>query len=271
VLRRLGILALTAVALTGCGGSDDSGTTSAAVGTTTATTVATTEAQSDGLALKTFFYRDGALVPTTAVVKPTKEVAHAALEELLGGPPAGYESAIPKGVELETVVINDGVAVASFSGTLGAPTRRAQGQIVSALTQFPSVRGVTIEAGGEPVLLQDGAGQTLTRPATSADYGDLTSDAFIFVRTPERDSTVTSPVEASGTATVFEANIQLEIWQGDKLVGTKTITASEGAPQRGTWSARLDLPKGDVRLVFFEPSAEDGSHLHETEVRLHVQ
>ena len=86
-----------------------------------------------------------------------------------------------------------------------------------------------------------------------------------------RASVISNRSCASGTATVFEANIQLEIWQGDKLVGTKTITASEGAPQRGTWSARLALPKGDVRLVFFEPSAEDGSHLHETEVLLHVQ
>ena len=82
---------------------------------------------------------------------------------------------------------------------------------------------------------------------------------------------MTSPVDVAGTATVFEGTIEVEIWKDGKRVGTKTITASAGAPDRGTWSTRLALPKGDVRLVFFEPSAEDGSHKHETEVLLNVQ
>src|SRR5262249_35488837 len=100
---------------------------------------------------------------------------------------------------------------------------------------------------------------------------DLTPDALILVRTPARDSTVTSPVEVAGTASVFEATLVVEVWSDDKKVATKTITASQGAPERGTWSTRLALPKGDVRLLFYEPSAENGSPLHETEVLLHVK
>jgi hypothetical protein len=268
VLRRLGILALTAAALTGCGGGG-SDTPSTTASTATAETTST---KADAIAVQTFFFRDGALVPVTAFVPPTKAPARAALDQLLAGPQHdGYETAIPRGVELEDVAIENGIATASLSAKLGSPTRSAQGQIVSTLSQFPTVRAVRIEVDGKPVALQDGSGDDLTAPATNADYTDLTPGALIFVRTPERDSTVTSPVDLEGTATVFEATLRLEIWRGGKLVGTKTITASNGAPEQGTWSQRLTLPKGDVRLLLYEPSAEDGSHLHETEVLLHVQ
>ena len=269
VVRRLGILALVALALTGCGGSSDS-TTSTTAQPPPATT--TTGTSANGTALRAFFYRGGGLVPVSVVVPDTQAVARASLEQLLAGPPAtGYETAVPSGVELKGVEIQDGVATASFSTGLGQPTRSAQGQIVSTLTQFPTVRAVTIEVDGKPLPLQDGAGEDLTRPATAADYADLTPGALIFVRTPSRDSTVTSPVELAGTASVFEATINMQIWSGGKLLGTKLITASAGAPEQGTWSTKVALPKGDVRLLLYEPSAKDGSHLHETEVRLHVQ
>jgi germination protein M len=174
-------------------------------------------------------------------------------------------------VQLDDVAIADGIATARFSGAAGDLPRTAQGQIVSTLAQFPTVRGVRVEVDGSAARLQDGAGDDLARPATGADYGDLTPDAFIFVRTPLRGATVSRPVRASGTANVFEATFQVEIWSGGKLVGTKTITATSGSGTRGTWAAVLDLPQGDARLVFFEPSANDGSHLHETEVLLHVR
>ena len=135
------------------------------------------------------------------------------------------------------------------------------------LTQFPSVRTVSIVVAGiGPVLLQDGSGQSLTGGATAAGYVDLTAAALIFVRTPARDSTVSSPVHVAGTANTFEATFQLEIHAGQKLVRTQTITATSGSGTRGTWSVTLDLPPGEVTLVFYEASAEDGSHLHTTEV-----
>jgi hypothetical protein len=265
VLRRLGILVLAALALTGCGGGNrERAATTTAPETTTA-------ANPEAVVLRTFFLRDGALVPASVSVPATPAVAHAALEKLLAGPPAGFETAIPQGVELQDVTIDDGVATASFSSALGDPTRTAQGQIVSTLTQFPSVRAARIVVGGRPVTLQDGSGADLTGPATSADYSDLTPDALIFVRTPARDSTVSSPVELAGTASVFEATLVVEAWSNGKKIATKTITASQGAPERGTWSTHLTLPNGDARLLLYEPSAEDGSPLHETEVLLRVK
>ena len=88
---------------------------------------------------------------------------------------------------------------------------------------------------------------------------------------PKRDSTVSSPVHASGTADVFEATLVAEIWSGGKLLRTQTLTASSGTGTRGTWTATFDVPPGPARLVLYEPSAENGSHLHTAEVDLTVR
>jgi hypothetical protein len=260
------LLGAAVLLLAGCGG--DAGTTSA--GTTTAPGPATTGRETTSL--QAFFYRDAALVPVTVDVPRTEAVARAALERLLEGPPAGYETALPAGVRLVGVSISDGIATAVFSDALGRPTRTAQGQIVATLAGFPSVRSVRVEVEGRgPVGLADGSGGVLDRPATADDYVDLTAEAPIFVAAPARDSTVSGPVRASGTADVFEATFQVEVWSGKRLVRTEVITATSGTGTRGTWEKTLELPSGPARLLFFEASAEDGSHLHETEVLLNVR
>jgi hypothetical protein len=43
----------------------------------------------------------------------------------------------------------------------------------------------------------------------------------------------------AGTASVFEATINMEIWSGGKLLGTKLITASAGAPAAGDWRVHV--------------------------------
>ena len=71
--------------------------------------------------------------------------------------------------------------------------------------------------GSGPVALQGGDGSRPRPPARRrADYTDLTSDALIFVRTPARDSTVSSPVHLAGTADTFEATFQIDIRQDGK-------------------------------------------------------
>ncbi|HWH06702.1 MAG TPA: Gmad2 immunoglobulin-like domain-containing protein, partial [Gaiellaceae bacterium] len=73
----------------------------------------------------------------------------------------------------------------------------------------------------------------------------------------------TGPLEISGSARVFEANVslRLETAAGQALVET-FATASEGAPGRGDFEATLpfdvDEPT-DAFLVAFEASADDGS------------
>src|SRR5262249_60531993 len=101
---------------------------------------------------------------------------------------SGLRTAIPSGTTLESVAVSGGRATVHFS--TGEMTHSAEGQIVYTLTQFPTIRAVD--------------GGPFETPAGRADYHDLTPVAPIFVDEPERDSSVSSPVRASGTADVFE-------------------------------------------------------------------
>jgi hypothetical protein len=234
---RVAFVVAVAALLTGCGGKNTASTT-------------TGETTGPQVALKVYFYRGNALVPVTIHVPGTQAVASAAIGALLAGPPAGYETAIPKGGQLDSVAVSNGVATVHFSANLDGLPRTGQGQILYTLTQFPTITSV------------DGA--------TRDDFADLTPAAAIFVAEPKRDSAVSSPVRASGTADVFEGTFAVDVWSGGKLLRTQTIQATSGTGTRGTWSAMIDLPPGPAKLKFYEPSAENGSHLHTAEIDLTV-
>jgi hypothetical protein len=99
----------------------------------------------------------------------------------------------------------------------------------------------------------------------------MTRDAPIFVATPERDSTVTSPVRFAGTAIATEATLVLEAWSANRRLVRRTITASAGAPERGRWDTTVALPPGPVNVILYEPSLENGTRLHTTELSLTVK
>jgi hypothetical protein len=209
-------------------------------------------------AVATYFYRGAALVPSKARVPRTSAVGTAALNAVLAGPPAGRETAIPPGTKLVGLAVAGGTATATLSPEFARAHRTARAQLVYTLTQFPTVRRVELVAGNSRIT------------GTRADYADLTPTAAIFVAAPRRDSTVSSPVRAAGTAVVFEATLVMEVRSGGRLVHRETITASEGGPYRGRWSTTVDLDPGRYDLVFYEPSAEDGRPLHTTTVPVTV-
>ena len=233
---RLVCLAVAAAVLAGCGGKSPS----------PPSTAVTTPSQ---LKLEVYFFRANALVPVVVYVPQTQAVATAALTRLLAGPPAGYRSELPASATLKSVAVSNGAATADIAPA--ALSRGAEAQVVYTLTQFPTVQSV------------DGR--------TRADFADLTPLAPIFIGSPARGATVSSPVKVSGTADVFEGTIAVDVWSGGKKLRTDTITASAGSGQRGTWSATFDLPAGPAKLVFYEPSAENGQPLHATELDLNVQ
>ena len=236
-----------------------------AVTTTTPTTTPVAR-----MAVKAYFLHGNALVPVVVDLPQTRAVARAALAALLAGPPAGYTTAVPDNAKLGSVTLVGFAATAAFSAPLPSLTRTAEAQIVDTLTQFPTVQNVAITAGTSPVALTDSAGAPLGRPATAADYSDLTSQSPIFVRTPARDSTVASPVTLSGTAVVFEASFVVEIHSGGKLLSTHDDRRLCRRPRTRNLVDDAESPAGPVQLLFYEPSAEDGSHLHTTEVDLTI-
>jgi hypothetical protein len=221
--------------------------------------VTTTTTPHRTIAVKTYFYRGNALVPVVVHVPATRAVAAAAVNALLAGPPRGYRTALPP-TALKSLSIVNGVGKAVFSRIVSAP-RMARAQIVYTLTQFPSVRSV---------LLSDTAWTEYT-PEHRSDYVDVTPGALIFVGRPLRDSTVSSPVRISGTAVAFEATLAMELWSHAKRLRRLTITASVGAPERGSWSQTLSLAPGSYHVVLYEPSAENGTHLHTTTVDFRVR
>ena len=62
----------------------------------------------------------------------------------------------------------------------------------------------------------------------------------------------------------------VDVWSGGRRLRTQTIQASSGTGTRGTWSATIAVPSGPAKLVFYEPSAENGQPLHATTVFLTV-
>jgi hypothetical protein len=202
-----------------------------------------------------YYLRGNTLVPVHVSIAETPAIATAALQKLLAGAPDGYRTAITSGTALESVAVSGGRATVRFSTDRLSHT--AEGQIVYTLTQFPSITAVD--------------GGPFSAPAARDDFADLTPNAAIFVAEPERDTTVSSPVHASGTADVFEGGLAVDVWSGGTKLRTQSIQASSGTGTRGSWSAAIDLPPGPAKLVFYEPSAENGQPLHATTVLLTVR
>ncbi len=80
----------------------------------------------------------------------------------------------------------------------------------------------------------------------------------------------------TGEARVFEATVQYEVEDGHFVYLEGFETASEGAPNWGTFSIEIDIPETDLpknatlMLVLFEESAIDGSRINELIVVLEV-
>lgn len=235
-----------------CSGDDNDGASD--TGTDTATASVPSEARSVAL----YFLRDGKVAPVLRDVDTGPQVGTAAVNELLEGPVAddqGVETAIPSGVELESLGITNGVASVELSEQLTDDA--AQAQLVYTLTQFPTVKRVDFGADA-PVGRRAFEGQT---PA-------------VLVESPLPDESVESGFEVIGTANTFEATFNYELKNASgKVLSKDFVTATSGSGTRGTFRFtvpyELDEPQ-DGTLVVFELSAEDGSRTHESEIPLHL-
>jgi len=90
----------------------------------------------------------------------------------------------------------------------------------------------------------------------------------IVVERPSADEHVPSTFHVSGTASVFEATLVVQTVRDGKTLERKTVTASEGAPGRGTFDVTMHATPGQLVVRAFSPSAKDGSAQHE--VKVHV-
>ena len=210
----------------------------AGCGSTThgAETTTTTQVPPHMMSLTVFEVVDGALHARTAHVQQTTAVAGAALGAL--------------GLDAPVTIAGGTATVALDSAT---PEQTAE--IVYTLTQFPTVQRVDV--GGRTGL-------------TRADVASFVPP--ILIETPAANAEVPSSIAVSGTASVFEATLVVELRQGGRVVMTHSVTASEGAPGRGTFSTTLLAPNGGAATIAaYAPSAADGTPQHEQDLPVIVK
>lgn len=212
----------------------------------------------------------------------TGTLAASAVQELLKGPNAeetewGLSTQIPDGTTLNGVEIADGVATVDLSqnfesggGSLSMSLRVAQ--VVYTLTQFGGIESVAFKLDGTSVQAIGGEGIMVDPPVTRADFEDQTP--AILVEEPVPGQTVTSPLVIKGTANVFEAQFAVEIVDPEGLVvTTKSIMATSGTGTRGTFAASIAFEptrSGLGSIVFWEPSAKDGSRTNIVEIPVYM-
>jgi hypothetical protein len=93
----------------------------------------------------------------------------------------------------------------------------------------------------------------------------------IVVERPSPGDRVDRTFHVSGTARVFEATLFVQTVRNGKVIERKTVTASEGAPARGTFDTTMHASPGHLTVRVFSPSAVDGSPQHEVRVDVEVR
>ena len=232
--RALIIIALSG-AVAGCGDSNDASTTLPTTTSPSTTTATTTAPAPAPITVTVFRVRDGHLVAGTARVQGTRAVAAASLAALgLAAP----------------ISISNGTATVERDDA----TREQVAELVYTLTQYPTIQRVDV------------AGKTgLTR----ADVAEFVPP--ILVERPAAGATTGKTIAVSGSASVYEATVVLELRQAGKVVQKKVVTAAEGAPGRGPFSGTLVAPaSGHYVVAAYSPSAMDGSPQHEQDVPVTV-
>jgi hypothetical protein len=259
VVQRATILVLAALVLGGCGGSDASAPSGTETQQPPETATTATEATTS---IVVYFLRAGKVAPVYREVPQTQAVGTAAVEALLEGPTAseeglGVESALPDDAALGQLTVTDGAAAVDLSE--GELSPEALAQLTFTLTQFSTVNGVWVAVRGEPIGPQD-------HPLTRQDFPDLTPN--ILVERPALGESVSSPVHVSGTASVFEATLRVRLVGPDgETLRDDVVTASEGAPGRGTFSVEIPFgASGSGAVEAYTISAADGSEQHNVEV-----
>ena len=224
--------------------------------------------------VRTYFWLAGSagsagLVATLHEVPGTKAVATAAVKSLLSGPTPmesqrSITSRVPAGTQLLGLTVDQGVATvdlsSEFDGGGGADAVQTRlAQVVYTLTQFPSVKGVSIRIEGE------GDSNVLNR----ADYVQLLP--AIWLDRPAWGAAIGNPAHVTGSADVFEAAFRVSILDGTgKVLGDQQVMATCGTGCRGTFDASVPYTIGKAQygtIRVYEPSAQDGSPVNVRDYR----
>lgn len=279
--RPVVLAAVVALLVPACGdeGSGSPSASPSVTGTPTPTEGPTgSPTPADTATLGVWFGYGEFLFVTRRTQAATPAVGRAAMEALLAGPSdaelaAGVGTSIPEGTELLGLSIDGGVATVDLTpdfgsggGSLSMFSRLAQ--LTYTLTQFPTVRGVNLRLGGEPVEVFGTEGIVLDQPMTRRDYRDHLPP--ILVVSPLIGQEVASPIRVAGTADVFEAAVSISVLdaQGNEIATTTTMatcgTGCRGAYLKAVRYAVDATQPGTVRV--YEVSAMDGTPINVVDI-----
>lgn len=282
----IGTLASTFAA--GCGGSDadSAGPVPAAPAATSTPTGAGGEAPGDGAArqraYRIWLTRGDGLFAAWRDAPREQGVGAAALGLLLDGPSAaelrsGVSSAIPSGTRLLGLDVGGGTATVDLTsefesggGSLSMTARLAQ--VVYTLTEFPTVRRVRFALDGSPVSVFSGEGIVLDHPVGRKDYDELLPPISVD-SPPLLGRRVSSPLEVSGTANVFEANVTVRLLdRNGRELERRFTTATCGTGCRGDFSISLPYqsPTEQPGTLVLSDDDADGNGSPQFEVRIPV-
>lgn len=188
----------------------------------------------------------------------------AAVNAVLSGKPLDpdYLTLWPEDARVENVTRNGATATIdiSFSAlNVGAEfEQRAIDQIVwTATAAEPGITGIRLLRSGKEVESLAGHVDATATFKRGPHYDVL---APIWITSIQEGGTLTGDFTFTGLATVFEANVQWEIRQGDRIVKSGFTMASEGAPARAPWSVTVTgMPSGSYTLRAYANSMKDGS------------
>ncbi|MCL6638726.1 MAG: GerMN domain-containing protein [Firmicutes bacterium] len=221
-----------------------------------------------------FTEKDAYLVREVHQIPYTKEVARAALEELVNGTPVtpGATKVLPAGTKILGLTVRDGLATVNFSRDVLRANWGASGEalgiqsIVNTLAEFPTIQKVSFLVEGkidQQARNWWGHVGLYTQPFER----DITRvyEPAIWVTAPARDQKITAPLTVKGSARVFEGTVNVRLKDGSgNIIARGATTASEGAPGRGDFTLTLPFtatPAGKGTLEVYWISPKDGSEM----------
>jgi Immunoglobulin-like domain of bacterial spore germination/Sporulation and spore germination len=145
------------------------------------------------------------------------------------------------------------VTFAAAPKLAGADTAIAVQQVVYTVTGADTaITKVRVVAPGLPAALTAAA-------AGRGAQADLLAPVWLL--DPMDGGAAGTRLTITGTASVFEATVSIEIRRGSAVLARTTATASVGAPGRGDWTATVSVPAGDYVVAAYEASEKDGGRV----------
>jgi len=274
-------MAMASLGLAACSSGGTSPTSTEA--TTTSGSSTSTSGPTARVTVSLYWVRGGRYLGVShRSIPATPSVGSAAVNALFGGTTgtessAGLASVVPAGSKLLGLSIAHGIATANFNSMFasGGGSFSMQGriaQVVFTLTQFPTVQKVLFQLSGVTATTFGGEGLILNHPVSSSDEVSLLPP--IFLESPAVGDTMHNSLHVTGLANTYEATFQVQLVDATgRMVVDHYVMATAGTGTWGTFDASFPYTTsatGSGKVVVFEISAKDGSHVNEVDVPLTV-